>query len=396
MRYIVLLLLLSSVVFAAQDVEFTLTKISQTPDPVEPGDVVEIDYKIENEGDETTEDVIIEIIPNYPLSSYDGVTEYNLGKLPASVSGSHTETVTFKLKIDEGAVGGDINLDTKISSGETTYTYDEGEYVVDVRANDAILTIDSIDVYPDKVEAGDIVQIDISLLNTADTVIKDVSYEVDLNDAPFAPYQSSSVQQIDIISSSSNGQIEYSLLVDPQASSGLYKINSTITYYDDEGTEYTVDDILAISVYETPQLRAYVKRNSIDSNTGQGDVTIEIANAGISNLKLLELTVKDSADFTLLSPTNYFYVGDIESDDTESEDITIHTDVRGLFNIPLTLSYRDLNNMQYEQDINIPITVLSKNDQYQYGLEERSYKSLIITCILLLSIAGFVWYKRKK
>jgi len=396
MRYIVLLLLLSSVVFAAQDVEFTLTKISQTPDPVEPGDVVEIDYKIENEGDETTEDVIIEIIPNYPLSSYDGVTEYNLGKLPASVSGSHTETVTFKLKIDEGAVGGDINLDTKISSGETTYTYDEGEYVVDVRANDAILTIDSIDVYPDKVEAGDIVQIDISLLNTADTVIKDVSYEVDLNDAPFAPYQSSSVQQIDIISSSSNGQIEYSLLVDPQASSGLYKINSTITYYDDEGTEYTVNDILAISVYETPQLRAYVKRNSIDSNTGQGDVTIEIANAGISNLKLLELTVKDSADFTLLSPTNYFYVGDIESDDTESEDITIHTDVRGLFNIPLTLSYRDLNNMQYEQDINIPITVLSKNDQYQYGLEERSYKSLIITCILLLSIAGFVWYKRKK
>ena len=396
MRYIVLLLLLSSVVFAAQDVEFTLTKISQTPDPVEPGDVVEIDYKIENEGDETTEDVIIEIIPNYPLSSYDGVTEYNLGKLPASVSGSHTETVTFKLKIDEGAVGGDINLDTKISSGETTYTYDEGEYVVDVRANDAILTIDSIDVYPDKVEAGDIVQIDISLLNTADTVIKDVSYEVDLNDVPFAPYQSSSVQQIDIISSSSNGQIEYSLLVDPQASSGLYKINSTITYYDDEGTEYTVNDILAISVYETPQLRAYVKRNSIDSNTGQGDVTIEIANAGISNLKLLELTVKDSADFTLLSPTNYFYVGDIESDDTESEDITIHTDVRGSFNIPLTLSYRDLNNMQYEQDINIPITVLSKNDQYQYGLEERSYKSLIITCILLLSIAGFVWYKRKK
>ena len=392
----VLLLLLSSVVFAAQDIEFTLTKISQTPDPVEPGDVVEIDYKIENQGDETTEDVILQIIPNYPLSSYDGITEYNLGKLPASVSGSHTETVTFKLKIDEGAVGGDINLDTKISSGETTYTYDEGEYVVDVRANDAILTIDSIDVYPDKVEAGDIVQIDISLLNTADTVIKDISYEVDLNDAPFAPYQSSSVQQIDIISSSSNGQIEYSLLVDPQASSGLYKINSTITYYDDEGTEYTVDDILAISVYETPQLRAYVKRNSVDSNTGQGDVTIEIANAGISNLKLLELTVKDSTDFTLLSSTNYFYVGDIESDDTESEDITIHTDVRGSFNIPLTLSYRDLNNMQYEEDINIPITVLSKNDQYQYGLEERSYKSLIITCILLLSIAGFIWYKRKK
>ena len=126
-------------------------------------------------------------------------------------------------------------------------------------------------------------------------MLRDVSYEIDLDEVPFAPYQSSRIQQLDVIASGTESTIEYNLLVDPQASSGLYKVNSTITYYDDTGEEHEIEDILAISVYETPQLRTYVKRNSVDSSTGQGDVTIEIANAGISNLKLVELTVEESS-----------------------------------------------------------------------------------------------------
>ena len=396
MKYFLIFLIAMTAVFAAQNIDISVTKIDQSPDPVEPGDIVEIDFKIENIGDETTEDVIIKIFPEYPLSTYDGITEMNLGKLPASVSGSHTESITFNLKVDANAVGGEVDLDLKVLYDDAAFTYDDGEFKVDIENNDAILQISSIDVFPDKVEAGDIVQIDIALLNTANTVLRDVSYELDLDDAPFAPYQSSRIQQLDVISSGTESIIEYNLLVDPQASSGLYKVNSTITYYDDTGEEHEIEDILAISVYETPQLRTYVKRNSVDSNTGQGDITIEIANAGISNLKLVELLIQPSDSFTLLSPSNYFYIGDIDSDDTESEDIMIHTNTRGDFSIPVTINYRDLNNMQYSEQINVPITILSKSNTYEYGLAQRSYSGLIFIIILITAIAGFVWYKRRK
>lgn len=385
-----------STVFAAQNVDISITQISQSPDPVEPGDIVEIDFKIENLGDETREDVVVQITPEYPLSSYNGITEINLGKMPASVSGSHTETIAFTLKVHEDAVGGAVDLDLKIVHGDAGFNYDDGEFTVDIENNDAILKISSIDVYPDKVEAGDIVQIDISLLNTASTVMRDVSYELDLDSVPFAPYQSSRIQQIDVIGSGSENVIEYHLLVDPQASSGLYKVDSTVTYYDDAGDEYTIEDILAISVYETPQLRTYIKRNNVDSKSGQGDVTIEIANAGISNLKLVEIIVEPSPEFTLLSPTNYFYIGDIDSDDTESEDIIIHTENRGQVNIPLTINYRDLNNMQYSQEVVVPVNVLSTSSTYKYGLAQRSYGGLIFIILLVGIVAGIVWYKRKK
>ena len=117
-----------SAVFAAQNIDISITKIDQSPDPVEPGDIVEVDFKIENVGDETTEDVIIKILPEFPLSTYDGHFRNKLGKLPASVSGSHTEIITFKLKVDENAVGGEVDLDLKVSHGDFAFTYDDSEF----------------------------------------------------------------------------------------------------------------------------------------------------------------------------------------------------------------------------------------------------------------------------
>ena len=41
--------------------DIALTLLSQTPDPIEPGEVVKLKFQIENNGQETTEDVIIEL-----------------------------------------------------------------------------------------------------------------------------------------------------------------------------------------------------------------------------------------------------------------------------------------------------------------------------------------------
>jgi len=47
-----------------------VTFVSQTPDPVEPGKVVEIRWKIENIGSAAAEDVMFELLPEYPFSLY--------------------------------------------------------------------------------------------------------------------------------------------------------------------------------------------------------------------------------------------------------------------------------------------------------------------------------------
>lgn len=57
------------------------TLLSQDPDPVEPGQVVKVKFKIENEGAETKEEVIVKILPKFPFTVYNDVTEKNIGKL---------------------------------------------------------------------------------------------------------------------------------------------------------------------------------------------------------------------------------------------------------------------------------------------------------------------------
>ena len=60
-----------------------VTLLSQDPDPVEPGQVVEVRFKIENDGPATSEDVIVKVLPKSPFIIYGDVAEKNIGKLRA-------------------------------------------------------------------------------------------------------------------------------------------------------------------------------------------------------------------------------------------------------------------------------------------------------------------------
>ena len=58
-----------------------VTLLNQEPGPVEPGQVVEVRFKIENIGKETQHNVLFEVMPYYPLSLYSNESIKNLGFL---------------------------------------------------------------------------------------------------------------------------------------------------------------------------------------------------------------------------------------------------------------------------------------------------------------------------
>src|SRR3989344_3033860 len=90
--------------YSGPSTQVKATLVSQTPDPVEPGQIVTIKFKIENSGKESTQDTIVALDLKYPLSVYGNETQKNIGKLRASSSGSDAEIVEFKIKVDERAV----------------------------------------------------------------------------------------------------------------------------------------------------------------------------------------------------------------------------------------------------------------------------------------------------
>lgn len=395
----IFLISLMAVNSLAESPSFSVTMLSQSPDPVEPGQTVKIKFKIENEGSQTVDDVIAKIDPQYPFEIYGDETEKNLGRV--SASSTNTE-VSFTLKVDEDAVEGETELDFELQfSDSSSVVYDDGEFTIDIQTNDAVLDISTIEFNPEAISPGETSELSFIVKNQADSLLKDITFKLELNDddLPFAPYLSSSEKRIDQLNSDYQSSLSFEIICSPDAEVGLYKIPINITYYDENDNAYSSEDLLAISVSEEPTLKAYIKKTEIYNPNQQGKVTIQIANSGISNVQSLEMDLINSSDYKLLSTTNYFYIGDLDADDTESEELNIYVanPASGEVNIPIKLSYSDENNNDYEEYFYLDFELYSEEELKMYGLASNGNSSYIyIIIVLAIASGGYYWYRKRK
>lgn len=378
--------------------EVNATFGSQNPDPVEPGQIVTVKFKIENPGAETTEDVIVKLIPNFPFTLYGDVAEKNIGKLKAASTGADAIVVEYRLKVDEAAVEGEAELELQVLMGGGGVTYTHDEFLIDIQTHDAVLDITSITFEPKQIAPGETAKITIMIKNMADSLLKDIQLKLNFASStlPLAPYQSSSERRISQLQSKYQNAVSFNIIADPDAIPGMYKIPLNITYNDEKGNPYRIEDVLAILVGETPNVRVYIKKSSVMQKNKEGKLTLEIANAGTSDIKFLELFLLPAEDYQLVSTSNYFYLGDVDSDDTESEEIDLFIK-RGVktLHLPVKLKYYDANNKPFQQQFDLELPLYSSWTLKKFGLLESSNAGWYFL-LLILAVAGFFGYQYYK
>jgi len=265
--------------------DIAATLINQDPDPVEQGDVVEIRFKIENDGRETFDNVEIELIENFPFSIYSGGSKKQIGRLPSSQRSVNDVIIDFKLKVDENAADGDNEVEVRILVGGKEYaSYTDNEFLIDIK-------------------------------------------------------------DLDI-----------------------------------------------------PEIQTYLRDSEILKVGDSGSITIEIANVDLGDAKFLQLRLMPSENYELLSSSNYIYIGDVDSDDTESEDFEIYlkNSDNGVVLIPIMIEYQDTNEHKYERGFDIELRVYDENELSKFGLREKSNTFVILLVIVVLVVAYFLWKRRKK
>ncbi len=402
-----LVILLSSLAHAglnalseAKTPQLSIILQSQSPDPVEPGQIVTIKFKVENSAKETTEDVIIELLPKFPFKLYGDVAKKNIGKLQAVTTGADATIVEYRLKVDDDAAEGETEIELKVLLfGNDGIIYKDDDFMIDIQTHDAILDITSITSNPEQIAPGETAEVSIMVKNLADSLLKDIKFKLDLggDTLPLAPYQSSSERRISQLKSNFQNSMNFKIIADPDATPGLYKVPLSITYNDEKGNAYSVSDVLAVVIGETPKIKAYIKKSSVMQKNKEGKITLEIANTGTSDLKFLELFLLPSEDYQLITTSNYFYLGDVDSDDTESEEINVFIN-RGIktLTLPIKLKYLDANNKPFQQQFDLELPLYSTSKLKQFGLIENGNTSKYLF-ILILIIAGYFYYlKRKK
>lgn len=381
-----------------------VTMLSQEPDPVEPGEFVELRWKVENIG-EKIDDVEFKILPEYPFSLLPGDDgTRSVGSLYGRQQGDDAVILYFKLKVDENAVEGNNDLrlqyKTKVTSNWNTLE----PYSVRIQTDDAILSIVSVVSNPESIEPGKMADLKIKIKNEADSAIKNVKIKwtpltitsgtTSIVELPFTPIGSTNEKTVYLLKPQEEVEVDFKMLVSPDAESKYYKVQLLVNYQDELGTDFSIDNVMGLVVGNTPEVSVGIEKSEITQANQKGEVSVRIVNKDVMDIKFVNLELVDKDCYTLLSPAQD-YLGNIDSDDFETASFELYIKSLECNELPVILTYKDANNKEYEKEVVLPLALYSDAEAIEIGLkQQKSVVGPIIT--LLIIVGGLYWYFRRK
>ncbi|MFH0874940.1 MAG: hypothetical protein V1859_03320 [archaeon] len=392
--------------------EVNVTLMNQDPDPVGPGRYVDVRFKIMNSGTTDAQNVILELVPQYPffLDANEEATR-TLGVIPGYGNSKRIMVVKYKVKIDKTAVEGENILNLRYKLGNSPWITEE--YTINVQTIDATIAIDSVESVPAKLVPGDSAKIKITIKNMADSVMEDVSLKFDLglstvtlpatisalslyDQVPFAPQKSATEQKVRLLSPGATHVFTYDILTYPDATPKVYKIPVQIKYRDELSNEITKNDIVGLIVGSEPDLQVTIDKTTLTKLKASGEVYIKFVNKGLENVKFLNVMLEKSDAFDLLS-SNTYYIGNVDSDDYETSDFKIYvkSDMKASGDIsiklPVVYEYKDSNNNIYSKKTELDVILYDQNKLG--GSNGMNPFGIIIIAVVL--VIGFIFIKRR-
>lgn len=399
---LLMFLVLCSVAHAIDFPTIDAILMSQEPDPVKPGEVVEVRFKLENEGGQTYEDISVEILPSYPFTLYSGEPVVEIGKIGASQTGADAVIVKYKLKVDEKAVEGENEIELRVKVGDSAWkSYTNDEFMIQVETPDAILGIREVYTKPAVLVPGQDSKLYIKLKNEADSLFRNIRAKLDLSsaDLPIIPLDSSNEKGLSQLERGGEAWIIFEIVAESDAESKIYKVPINLTYDDENGDSYSREGLIGLKVGDEPKLLIYVSETDIYSSKQKGTVTLTMANSGLTNIKLMTMALKPSEAYEILSAKEV-YIGDVDSDDIESQEFELYINEieDNSVMLPIELNYRDANNKLFSEEYNVGLKVYSGSEAKKFGLTDTSNAWIVI--MIILAVAAYFgyryWRKKKK
>lgn len=265
-----------------------------------------------------------------------------------------------------------------------------------------LISAESIDVTllnqdPDPVSAGDVVEVRFKIDNLWQTTKDPVKLEI-IPEYPFSLYSGSREKNLGIMLGKQTGAdsriVDYKLKVDENAVEGDTEIKIKASMGD---TVWIYKDEFFIDIEkEELRLRTYIRSSNLITPGSKGKVSLELANAGGYDINFLELTLLPSEDYKLLSTSNYAYIGDLDSDDTESEEFLIYVNEGAdKVSIPIKILY-EANDYPYTSEETLTLKLLTPEEAKSIGLIKVSYTPYIWAGIIIGIALLLIFRKLKK
>ena len=374
------------------DVEVSL--INQIPDPAEPGDTVELSFRVENRGygSDGLEDFVVELLPEYPFR-VSGSASKNAGSLDSRQTGASALTVKYDVLVDENADEGTHGIRLRYSLGEGIWAR-AGPFNVTVRPVGAIITVASAES-SSELRAGVRENFNVELRNSGKSTLKNLRAGLDLEGLPFTPVGSSNEKAVRNLPPGESVSLSFGLVPDSDAKSGAYKAPLLLEFADDSGREYSLSPDVGLLVYDPPEFSLSLKDTDVYEPGSRGKVVLSVSNTGPSEIKFMELELLDTADYRVVSHDNPSYLGNIEADDFETAQFDIRAGERepGDVDLEVRLTYKDSFNKEMTAEETVVLPLYSGAEAAELGLNSgaggRGLAGSYATAVLIVIFAIF-------
>jgi hypothetical protein len=395
-----------------------VSMISQDPDPVGPGDYVELRWMVTNMGSKPLEDVEFKLVADYPFGLLGNPVKA-LGTIQGHQDGEEGVVLYYKVRIDEDASEGTNKL-------YLMYRYRGFEewakldyFDVRVQSVDAAVVIDSITMDPERIGPGTSSKLNIRLKNIADSVMRNVNVKLDLTlsslpqpatgteasirfDAlPFAPTGSSAEKRIPSMKPGEVKTVSFDLVAYPSAASRVYKLPVIVTYKDEIDAEYTKNEIVGVTVGSDPDIYVVIDSSDLVSGKKNGKVSFKFVNRGVTDLKFVDVLLEETQDYEIISAKEE-YVGNIDSDDFETVDFTIYLSnnnnakTENSVEFPIKITFKDANNIDYEKSVKLTHKIYTEEQKGIAQSRSAAIITIAVIAIIVIWLAYRFWERRRK
>lgn len=381
--------------------------LNQDPDPVEPGELVELRFKVENFGDREIQDVEFELIESFPFTLLNEKDRFKrVGDLGPSQTGDDSVIINWNVRVDDNAVAGEREIELRYKAlNERAFVKFE-PFTVNVETREAIVSIDDITVDPARPSPGNVIDVTVHLANEADSIIDDIKVALDLDETPFSVVDSTALKSIRRLVRDQEEAVQYKLAVDAEAESKVHQIPLTISYSDKSNQRKELDTSFGIIVDARPEYLVNVEDSQVATPQSSGEVILSVSNIAPAQMYYVTMELLASEQYKVLS-NEQTYLGNLEPDDFETGEYNIFvTSVEDdIVTLKTKITYRDEYNTFFEDEIDVPMKVFSSGAAARYGLvnaQGGGFVSLLFSLAIAVPILFFwvfmlldCWSKKK-
>jgi len=386
---------------------------NQDPDPAVAGEMLEMRFMAENMGSREANNIILELIPQYPFIAIPG-EEYvrTINTLSAYQQGTDAIIIKYKVRVDKDAIKGTNQIGLRRSGGGSDLSL-TNLYNIEVTGTEfaQIIYVDKA-----KLQPGNETPLKFTITNVGNSPLQNLVFSWNEEDGVILPVYSDNTKYIKSIDVGKSVELEYIVVADVNADQGLYQLDLNLKFEAQGGVSQELNTKAGIFVGGETDFDVTFSESSA------GQTSLSVANTGNNPAMSVTVRIPNQPGFSVTGSMSSI-VGNLDKGDYTivsfqiSQDMTGATDQsnprqqpagqyqRGNFsresNLRVLIEYTDTTGLRHTLEKSVPIqfrssdTTTATAGTYRQGLSAWALVYQIIAVAFVVVVVAVCYRKRK-